>query len=207
MGFYGEQVFPRIMNVMINTKENRRIRERVCSTLAGDVVEIGFGTGHNLPFMPEAVNRIWAVDPLEKGRDLAAERIEKATCEVEFVGLEGEHLPLPDGVADAALSTWTMCSLDDPVAAIREIRRVLKPGGVLHFAEHGLAPDEKVRTWQHRCNGLQRRVAAGCNLNRDIPSLISEGGLSIEQLDTYYAKGDPKALGWTFEGRAVAKSS
>jgi len=204
MGFYGDQVFPRIMNVLMNTKETRRIRAKVCAPLHGEVVEIGFGTGHNLPFLPTAVTRLRAVDPLRKGRDLAARRIAAAPCEVDFVGLDGQHLPLPDDSADAVLSTWTLCSVEDPVAAIREVRRVLRPGGAFHFVEHGRAPDEGVRKWQDRCNGLERRMACGCNLNRDIPALIAEGGLAIDQLDTYYAKGDPKPLGWTFEGRATA---
>ena len=204
MGVYGDQVFPRIMNVVINTKETRRIRERVCAPLHGDVLEIGFGTGHNLPFMPGTVTRLLAVDPLRKGRDLAAGRIAAASFPVELVGLDGQRLPLDDGSADAALSTWTMCSVPDPVAAIREIARVLRPGGTLHFAEHGLAPDEGVRRWQHRFDPVQRRVACGCTLTRDIPALLEEGGMSVQQLGTYYAAGDPKPLGWTYEGRATA---
>ncbi len=204
MGLYGDHVFPRIMNVLMNTKETRRIRERVCSPLRGEVVEIGFGTGHNLPFLPAAVTRLRAVDPLAKGRDLAAARLAEASCDVEFVGLDGQQLPLADGSADAVLMTWTLCSIEDPVAAIGEVRRVLRPGGRMHFVEHGLAPDEGVRKWQHRGNGLQRRCACGCNLNRDIPALIEAGGMSTEQLETYYAKGDPKPLGWTYEGRAIA---
>jgi ubiquinone/menaquinone biosynthesis C-methylase UbiE len=203
MGLYGDHVFPRIMNLVMNTKETRRIRERVCSPLRGEVVEIGFGTGHNLPFLPADVSRLRAVDPLAKGRDLAAGRLASAGCEVEFVGVDGQHLPLADESADAVLTTWTLCSIEDPVAAIREVRRVLRRGGRMHFVEHGLAPDDGVRKWQRRCNGLQRRFGCGCNLNRDIPRLITAGGMSIEQMETYYAKGDPKPLGWTFEGRAT----
>lgn len=203
VGFYGERVFPRIMNVMMNTKGTRRIRQRVCAPLHGHVVEIGFGTGHNLPFMPANVTRLQAVEPLAKGRDLAARRVADAKCPVEFVGLDGQHIPLADGSADAVLSTWTLCSIEDAVAAVREIRRILRPGGILHFVEHGLAPDEGVRRWQNRCNGLQRRMACGCNINRDIPALITEGGMSIQEVDTYYAEGEPKPLGWTFEGRAT----
>jgi ubiquinone/menaquinone biosynthesis C-methylase UbiE len=204
MGLYRDRVFPRILDVVMNTKETRRIRAQVCVGLAGEVVEVGFGTGHNLPFLPPSVSRLRAVDPLARGRELAAARVAAATCDVEFVGLDGQRLALPDASADAVLMTWTLCSIEDPVAAVREMRRVLRPGGRVHFAEHGCAPDEGVRRWQRRCNGLQRRVACGCNLDRDIPALLVEGGLTVEQLDTYYAKGDPKPLGWTFEGRAVA---
>ena len=113
------------------------------------------------------------------------------------------RFPLADESADAVLSTWTLCSIEDPVAAVMEIRRILRPGGTFHFVEHGLAPDEGAEKWQNRCNGLNRRLAGGCNINRDVPALIAEGGMSIQEIDTYYAKGDPKPLGWTFEGRAT----
>lgn len=204
MGFYRDRIFPRIMNRMMNTNETRRIREMVCAPLHGEVAEIGFGTGHNLPFMPPAVTRVLAVEPLTTARVLATDRIASAKCEVEFVGLDGQKVPLPDASVDAVLSTWTLCSIDDPIAAIGEIRRVLRPGGTFHFAEHGLAPDEKVRAWQNRCNGINRKIAGGCNINRDIPALIEEGDMSIRHLDTFYAKGDPKAVGWTFQGTANA---
>ena len=203
MGFYADQVFPRVMNVLIDTRETRRLRQQVCAPLHGEVVEIGIGTGHNLPFMPPAVTRVFAVDPMIKGRHLAAARVEAASCDVQFVGLDGEQLPLEDDSVDSALSTWTLCSIPDPVAAVREIARVLRPGGALSFVEHGLAPDDAVQRWQHRCNGLQNRVACGCNINRDIAALITRAGMVVEDLDTFYVGGAPKPLGWTFQGRAV----
>ena len=204
MGFYGERVFPRIMNVVMNSKQTRRIRSEVCAPLVGEVVEIGFGSGLNLPHLPEAVVRLRAVDPMERGKVLAAKRIAATAVRVEFIGLDGQELPLQDDSVDAVLATWTLCSIPDAVAAVREVRRVLKPGGQFHFVEHGRAPDEKVRTWQNRLNGIQNRVACGCNLNRDILALIESGGLSIERLDTYYAKGEPKTMGWTYQGIARA---
>ncbi len=204
MGFYGERVFPKIMNVVMNSKQTRRIRSEVCAPLAGEVVEIGFGSGLNLPHLPEAVVRLRAVDPMERGKVLAAKRIAATAVPVEFVGLDGQELSLQDNSVDAVLATWTLCSIPDAVAAVREVRRVLKPGGKFHFVEHGRAPDEKVRKWQNRLNGIQNRVACGCNLNRDIPALIESGGLTIERLDTYYAKGEPKTMGWTYQGIARA---
>ena len=204
MGFYRDSVFPRIMNRAMNTKETRRIRGEVCAPLAGEVVEIGFGTGLNLPYLPPAVVRLQAVDPMARGPEIAEERLAETTVPVEFIGLDGESLPLEDTSVDAVLATWTLCSIPDPVAAVREIRRVLKPGGTLHFVEHGRAPDEKVRKWQDRMNGFQQKVACGCNLNRDIPAIIEEGGLTIESVDTYYNKGEPKFLGWFFQGVARA---
>ncbi len=204
MGFYGERIFPKIMNVVMNSKQTRRIRSEVCAPLAGEVVEIGFGSGLNLPHLPDAVVRLRAVDPMERGKVLAAQRIAATAVPVEFIGLDGQHLPLEDHSVDAVLATWTLCSIPDAVAAVREVRRVLKPGGKLHFVDHGQAPDEKVRKWQNRLNGVQNRMACGCNLNRDIPALIESGGMTIEHLESFYAKGAPKTLGWTHQGVAHA---
>lgn len=190
------------MNALLDTKETRRIRARVCAPLSGDIVEIGFGTGHNLPFLPPAVTSVRAVDPLERGRALAASRLAAAPVEVTFVGLDGRNLPIEDESADAALCTWTLCSIPDSSAAVAEIRRVLRPGAALHFVEHGRAPDGGVARWQRRLNPMQRRVACGCTLDKDIPAAIEAGGLEIERLETYYSKGEPKVFGWTFEGVA-----
>ena len=202
MGFYRDRVFPRIVNIACNTKGTREIRDTVCAPLAGEVLEIGFGTGLNLVHLPHAVTRLYAVDPMTRGRELAADRIAESEVPVEFVGLDGQRLELDDASVDAALSTWTLCTIPDPVAAVREVARVLRPGGALHFAEHGASPDERVRAWQDRLNGLEQRLAAGCNLNREIPGVIEDAGMTIEQIDTFYLPGDPKAMGWTFRGIA-----
>lgn len=204
MGVYRERVFPRLMNRLMNTKETRAIRTRVCAPLAGEVVEIGFGTGLNLPHLPPSVSVIRAVEPLGLGVALAAGRRGASPVPVEVSGLDGQSLPFEDGSADAVLCTWTLCSIPDAVAAVREVRRVLRPGAALHFVEHGRAPDEGVRRWQDRLNPVQQRVACGCNLNRDIPALLAAGGMRVEQLSTYYSKGEPKVFGATYEGTAVA---
>ena len=164
MGVYGDRIFPRVMNVMMNTKETRRVRAEVCSPLSGGVVEIGFGTGLNLPHLPASGTKLKAVDPLSKGRDLAAERLDASSVAVEFVGLDGQRLPLLDQSVDAALSTWTLCSIPDPIAAVREIARVLRPGGKFPSVEHGRSPHPKVYRWQVRMDGLQHRLACGCSL-------------------------------------------
>lgn len=190
------------MNLACNTNETRRIRSRVCEPLAGTVLEIGFGTGLNLPHLPPSVTRLHAVDPLQKGRELAEERLAGSHVAVDFVGVDGQSLELEDDSVDAALSTWTLCTIPDARAAVREIGRVLRPGGTFHFAEHGRARDGKVRKWQERLNGVQQRLACGCNLNRDIAAIIEEGGMTFVSLDMFYAKGDPKILGWTYEGVA-----
>ncbi len=203
MSFYGDQVLPRIMNVVMNSQEDRKIRARVCAGLTGEVVEIGFGTGHNLPYLPSGVKRLRAVEPSQLAVRLAGPRIAASPVAVEVAGLDGQRLPLADDSADSLLCTWSLCTIPDPVAAVAEMRRVLRPGGILHFAEHGLAPDESVRKWQQRLNGVQQRVAGGCHLSRDIPAIIESAAMTITRLDTYYGKGQPKPYAAMYEGVAV----
>ncbi len=203
MALYGARVLPHLLNVVMNNKQSRRIRARVCEGLSGEVVEIGFGTGHNLPFVPTTVTRLYAVEPSGVGVRLASERIATSNVDVDVVGLDGQRLPLADESVDNALCTWSLCTIPDPVAAVREVSRVLRPGGRLHFVEHGASPDVGVRRWQERLNGVQQRLFGGCNLNREIDAILIEGGLRIEQLDTYYGKGEPKPFAWFNEGRAV----
>jgi ubiquinone/menaquinone biosynthesis C-methylase UbiE len=195
------------MNFTCDTAVNRRIRTEVCAPLVGDVVEIGFGSGLNLPHLPQAVTHLRAVDPLARGRQLAADRLAASDVVVDFIGLDGQALALDDDSVDSALSTWTLCSIPDPRAAVLEIARVLRPGGTFHFAEHGRAPEAKVRKWQDRLNGLQRRLACGCNLNRQIDALVKEAGMTLTSLATYYAHGVPKLFGWTFQGTARATAA
>lgn len=205
MGLYRDHLLPRLINVVMDTGQTRKIRSRVATGLAGEVVEIGFGSGHNLPFLPPTVSRLRVVEPSGVGVRLARERIAAAPFAVEVAGLDGQALPFEDGSADAVLCTWTLCTIPDPVAAVREVKRVLRPGGTFHFVEHGSAPDEQVRRWQSRLDGLQQRLAGGCHLDRDIRAIIEAGGLTIDRLETYYAKGEPKAYGALSEGVASAR--
>ncbi|GGG71970.1 methyltransferase [Kocuria dechangensis] len=204
MGFYDDRVLPHVIDVVMNAKQVREIRQRVCSGLQGEVVEIGFGTGHNLPFLSAEVTRLQAVEPSQRSIALAQERIAAMKIPVEIVGLDGQHLPLEDDSADAVLCTWSLCTIPDPETAVREMARVLKPDGQLHFAEHGRAPHHGIRRWQDRLNGIQQRIGGGCNLNRDIPSIIEAAGMTITRLDTYYAKGIPKPYAFMYEGTATA---
>jgi SAM-dependent methyltransferase len=204
MGVYERRVLPRILNTACGTKTAEPLRRRVCEGLAGGVVEIGFGSGLNVPFYPPEVTRVAAVEPSDLGWQLAGQRLKAASVPVQRSGLDGQSLPFEDGSYDAALSTWTLCTIPDAAAALREVRRVLKPGGTLHFLEHGLAPDENVRRWQRRLNPLERRVFGGCDLTRPIVDLLTAAGFTIKELDVFYEKGAPKFGGADSLGTAVS---
>ena len=170
--------------------------------LAGDVLEIGFGSGLNVPLYPAEVTKILAVDPATVGRDLAADRVAASPIAVEYVGLDGQSLPLDDESVDHVLSTWTLCTIPDVHRALTEVRRVLRPGGTLHFLEHGLSPDPKVAVWQHRLTPLERKIAGGCHFDRPIDDLVTAADLTITREDHFYMRG-PKTVGYMYEGVAT----
>jgi ubiquinone/menaquinone biosynthesis C-methylase UbiE len=202
MGIYENQVLPRAIDVMLGTKGfGRVVREPTCAGLHGDVIELGFGSGLNLPHYPAAVTSVWTVDPSIVGMRLARKRIATSSVAVHEGGLDGARLDCPDDRFDAGLSTMTLCTIPDAEGALRELRRVLKPGAAFHFAEHGLAPDAKVARFQQRFDPWQQRLAGGCHLARDMRALIGDAGFEIEQLDNRFIQG-PKAWSYMYIGRA-----
>jgi ubiquinone/menaquinone biosynthesis C-methylase UbiE len=206
MGIYADQVLPRAVDLLMRGAELTAVRARVAAGLSGEVLEVGFGSGRNVAHYPAAVTRVFAVDPAQTGRKLAARRVAASSVPIEYIGLDGQSLPLPADSVDHALTTWTLCTIPDPQRALREIRRVLRPGGALHFVEHGRSTDPPVARWQDRLTPVQRRIAGGCHLNRPIDTLIADSGLELTRLDRYYLRG-LKSLNYSFEGVAAKTSS
>jgi ubiquinone/menaquinone biosynthesis C-methylase UbiE len=202
MGLWTEHVVPRIVDVALGTEEVRAVRERVVSRARGEVVELGFGSGPTLPLYPPAVTSVRAVEPSAVARRRGARRIAEASVPVEHVGLDGAHLDLPDDCADTVVSTFTLCTIPDVELALREVRRILRPGGQLLFAEHGLSPDPRTARWQHRLDGLQQRVVGGCHLTRPIDGLIRDAGLRILDLEHEQVRG-PAVATYLYLGAAT----
>lgn len=202
MSFYADRVLPHLIHFACSSKPNRKQREKIVPLAEGDVLEIGFGSGLNLPFYDRRkVRKLWALEPSEGMRRKARPMVEAAALDVEFIGLPGEEIPLDDGSADTVLVTYTLCTIADAVRALKEMRRILKPEGSLLFCEHGLAPDAEVRRWQHRVNPTWQRIAGGCNMDRDIPGLLAQGGFEVKGFEMGYIPG-LRILSYNYWGRA-----
>lgn len=202
MGIYREQVLPRLVDRACGTGELRRWRRQVATGLSGTVLEIGFGSGLNLPAYPPEVEVVYAVEPALTARRLATERIAASHVRVEHIGLRGEEIPLDDETCDGALSTFTLCTIPGVEQALAEVLRVLRPGGRFHFLEHGRSPDPSVARWQRRLEPIQKRVADGCHLTRDAAALVRDAGFEVTHVESRYAKG-PKPWTWMTEGVAI----
>lgn len=202
MGVYEQQVLPRVIDLTLGNRRMLPLRRRAVAEASGTVLELGFGSGTNLPAYPPGVTRVLAVDPSATGRKLAARRMARSPITVEFVGIDGEHLALADDSVDHAVSTWTLCTIPDADQAVREVARVLRPGGRFSFLEHGRSADPEVSRRQDRWNGVQRRIAGGCNMNRDIGRLLADSPLELEGLSTFTIVG-PKVLSAMYAGSAV----
>jgi len=203
MGLYDRWVLPRLLNTMMGMEYVAQERKKALAGVTGDVLEVGFGAGHNLPYYSDSVRRVLAIDPSIASAKLASKRIAAARFPVEYVALEGERIDAPDASFDSVVSTFTLCTIPDPRTALAQLRRVLKPGGRLFFLEHGRSPQEHVQRWQDRLNGVQQFMCGGCNMNRDIEQLVRGTGFDFEQIETYYLEGQPKIF--TFMTRGVAR--
>lgn len=201
MGFYTEQIVPRCVDFALSRAAILRARARALRGLHGDVLEVGFGSGLNIPYYPAEVRSVIAIEPSPVARALARPRIEAGRVPVRWGGLDGATLDVPDASVDAALSTFTFCTIPDLAGALGELRRVLRPGSLLHFLEHGRSPDPSVARWQDRLDPLQQRLAGGCHLNRAIADRLRDAGFCLDSLETYYLPG-PRFATHMFEGRA-----
>ena len=203
MKFYSQQVFPRIMDLMLSTGEFTGLRKSLLEEVSGEVFEIGFGTGLNLPHYPARVKRITTVDPNSGAHRIAERRIAQSPIEVVYRPISGERLDLPDESFDSVVCTFTLCSIPDENSAMSEMRRILRPGGRMFFIEHGLSTEPRIQRWQHRLNSLNKIVGDGCNLNRIPSTTISNSGLRMDRLDTFYLKKAPKYGAFIYRGVAV----
>lgn len=202
MSWYDQRVLPSLINFVCGAKPTRKQREKIVPRATGDVLEIGFGSGLNLPhYDHDKVRRIWGLEPSEGMRRLASDAVDKAVLDVELIGLPCEEIPLDDDSVDTVLVTYTLCSIAELAPALEGVRRVLKPTGQLLFCEHGKAPDDSVYKWQERLNPAWRRFSGGCNIHRDIPALLDQSGFSVEDDNRMYIPGI-RALSYNFWGSA-----
>lgn len=198
MGWWSERVVPRAVHRSLDNPVVEGHRERVCAGLSGEVLEIGFGSGLNLPHLPPAVRSLVAVEPSEVAWELAREAIAASRVPVHRGGLDAEAIGLPAASVDGILVTFSLCTIPDPARALREAVRVLRPGGALHFLEHGAAPEQLVLSWQHRLEPLQRRIAGGCRLTRSAPALVTRSGLRLVEVESWYLPGPKVSHPWSY---------
>ncbi len=201
MSFYEEQILPRGIDWGMSGERFSKLRKQYLKGVCGRVLEVGFGSGLNLPHYPDAVTHLYALDPSQLGRRLAAKRIQRAPFPVEFVELEGSRIALPDHSVDAVVSTWTVCTIPDPLAALKEIRRVLRLEGKYYFLEHGLCPDRRIARLQNLWNPIQKWCAGGCHVNREIDRLIVNSGFKMLSFKNFYMEG-PRVLTYMYGGIA-----
>jgi SAM-dependent methyltransferase len=202
MGVYSKFVLPRLIDLVMKREDTAKQRRKLIPRAAGDVLEIAIGSGLNLPFYGRAVTRLFGVDPSPELVRIARSRAGGSSFPVEFLERSAESLPFADASMDTVVVTWGLCSMSKPTIALGEMKRVLKPGGRLLFAEHGRAPDASVERWQNRVNPIWRAVAGGCNLNRKIDDLIRGAGFAIDEMESEYLPG-PRIMTFTYRGAAA----
>jgi ubiquinone/menaquinone biosynthesis C-methylase UbiE len=203
MGFYERRIVPRLIDLAMRNEKLHGYRHRAIAAARGCVLEIGVGSGRNLPLYGPGVGRVYAVDPSPELLGLAQQRIAEAAAPVWLVQASGEHLPFAGASFDTVVTTWTLCSIPHPLPALGEMRRVLRPDGKLVFVEHGLSPEPRVARWQHLLTPLWRRFSGGCHLDRDMNALVRAAGFHLDAIDTGYMNG-PKLMTFMYQGQANA---
>ena len=204
MGFYDKHILPRMLNAAMSAKPISYQRKKVVPRAQGRVLEIGFGAGHNLPYYDASkVTQIWALEPAAEMRERSAERRAGSSIALEFIDLPSEKIALDSESADTVLVTYTLCTIPDVMAALGEMRRVMKSSGTMIFCEHGEAPDESVRRWQRRITPVWKIIGGGCHVGRPIPKLIENAGFKLADIQTMYLPGTPRFAGFNYWGSAV----
>ena len=202
MSFYEDRVLPHLINLACSTEPSRKQRQKLVPQADGDVLEIGFGSGLNLPhYDASRVRKIWALEPSAGMRHKARSGVDASPLDIEFIELPAEEIPLDNQSVDTVLVTYSLCTIPDTLAALEGVRRVLKPGGRLLYCEHGAAPDGRVRRWQNRLNSPWRAISGGCNMNRDIAGLLAAGGFRMTVDERDYVPG-PRILSFNYWGTA-----
>lgn len=203
MSWYEDKMLPRLTDLSCSGKPVRKQRQKIVPLAEGDTLEVGIGSGLNLPYYdPQKVRKIWGLEPSAGMRKLAAKNLERLDLDLEFIDLPGERIPLESKSVDTVLVTYSLCTIPDAITALEGMRRVLKPGGQLLFCEHGVAPDENVRRWQERLNPGWRKIAGGCNMNRDVPAMLNEAGFDIVNDQRMYIPGC-RIFSYNYWGSAV----
>ena len=203
MGLYDRYIVPRLVTCACGTKPVIKQRQKVVPKAVGTVLEFGIGAGHNLPHYDSSrIDRVIGVDPCKTSWELASERAANLDFDVEFIQGSALDVPVEDASVDSVLITFTLCTVPDPMAALKEAKRTLKPGGKVYFCEHGLSPDERVAKWQNRINPLWKKVFGGCHINRDTAGLLVDAGFKLDELEQMYLPGTPTIAGFNTWGEA-----
>ncbi len=204
--WYEKRILPYLLDFVCGMKPISRQREKLIPLAQGRILEIGIGTGLNIPYYQTSkVEKIIGLDPALQMHSLAIKRMKRAKISIELIGLSAEKIPLPDASFDSIVVTYSLCTIPDPLAALKEMHRLLAPNGKLLFCEHGRAPDESVYRWQNRLNRYWKKIAGGCHLNRDIPALLEEAGFECKKIETKYLPG-PRLFSYHYWGEAVVRS-
>jgi ubiquinone/menaquinone biosynthesis C-methylase UbiE len=204
MSFYEKYILPRFLNCACASEPITYQRKKVVPLAEGKILEVGIGSGLNLPFYNKSkIIEIWGIDPSEELNAMAKRVATEENINVKFITSSAEDIPFPDNYFDTVLITYTMCTIPSVLKANEEMRRVLKSGGKMIFCEHGVSPDESIKKWQKRLNSIWGKIAGGCNINRDIPMLIKSSGFKIVMMDEMYLPKTPKIAGYNYWGYAT----